>query len=103
MNPTATPEAPVSTTIDPALQDLWLPVLKKMEPTLQRGQFITWFKDTAVLGLEEGTLVIGLPLPMFLSWHMEHYRAQTLQIAQELEPSVRQIVYNVDTALRDNP
>ncbi|MDB4979213.1 MAG: chromosomal replication initiator protein [Candidatus Peribacteria bacterium] len=88
---------------DAALKDLWLEILKEIEPKLQRSQFITWFKDTALLGLEEGTLIVGLPLPMFLNWHMEHYRTMTMEIAQTFQPDVRQVVYKVDIALRDNP
>ncbi|MBI5156016.1 chromosomal replication initiator protein DnaA [Candidatus Peregrinibacteria bacterium] len=86
-----------------ALRDLWLAVLRKLEPKIQRSQFITWFRDTAILGLEEGTLVVGLPLPMSLNWHLEHYRAQTLQAAQEMDPSIRQVVYQVDGGLKDDP
>lgn len=78
-------------------------MLHEIEPKLQRSQFITWFKDTTILGLEEGTLIIGLPLPMFLNWHMEHYRTMTLEIVQQHQPDVRQIVYKVDIALKDNP
>ncbi|MDD4318904.1 MAG: chromosomal replication initiator protein DnaA [Candidatus Peribacteraceae bacterium] len=95
----APPPAPV---IDQTLRDLWVTILRGIEPKLQRSQFITWFKDTTVLGNEEGTLVVGLPLPMFLNWHMEHYRVLTLEAAQAVEPSVRQIVYKVDVGLRDN-
>ncbi len=78
-------------------------MLREMEPKLQRSQFITWFKDTMILGNEEGNLVIGLPLPMYLNWHMEHYRTMTLEIAQAIEPGIRQIVYKVDVGLKDNP
>jgi chromosomal replication initiator protein len=84
------------------LYDLWLEILKKIEPKLQRSQFITWFRDTAALAYEEGTLVIGLPLPMYLSWHMEHYRTLTFEIAQELDSGIRQVVYKVDVGLKDN-
>ncbi len=86
-----------------AQRDLWLAVLRKLEPKIQRSQFITWFRDTAILGLEEGTLVVGLPLPMSLNWHLEHYRAATLQAAQEMDPSIRQVVYQVDGGLKDDP
>lgn len=85
------------------LGDLWLKILKEVEPRLQRSQFITWFRDTALLNYEEGTLIVGLPLPMFLNWHMEHYRAMTQEIAEQFVPHVRQIVYKVDGALKDNP
>ncbi len=87
---------------DTKLRDLWIEILSAIAPKLQRSQFITWFKDTAVLGLDAGTLVIGLPLPMFLSWHMEHYRALTLAVVQDIDPSVHQIVYKVDVGLKDN-
>ncbi len=88
---------------DASNRDLWLEILKRIEPKIPRSQFITWFRGTAILGFEEGTLVVGLPLPMSLNWHLEHYRAITLTAVQELEPDVKQIVYQVDGALKDDP
>lgn len=82
---------------------MWLQILSKLEPKVQRSQFITWFKDTVILNNEAGTLVVGLPLPMTLNWHLEHYRAMTLQAAQELDNTVTQVVYKVDGALKDDP
>ncbi len=83
--------------------DLWLKVLGKLEPKLQRGQFITWFKDTTILGREEKTVVVGLPLPMYLNWHLEHYRAMTLAAIREIDPEIEQVVYQVDIGLKDDP
>jgi len=71
-----------------------------MEPSLQRSMLITWFKDTTVLGMDEGKLIIGLPLPMFLNWHLQHYKEQTLKAAQELDSAINQIVYHVDLSLQ---
>ncbi len=103
MIPTATLTAQVpSAVFSKTSTELWLEILRKIEPKLQRGQFITWFKDTAALSLEEGNLIVGLPLPMFLTWHMQHYRMMTLEIARELDPGIRQIVYTVDVGLKDN-
>ena len=79
----AAPPAPAVAS-DITLRDFWIDVIRRLEPKVQRGLFITWFRNTTVLGKEEGNLVVGLPLPMFLNWHMEHYRAITLQEAQEL-------------------
>ncbi len=83
--------------------DLWLKTLEKIEPRLQRGQFITWFKDTTVLGREEQTVIVGLPLPMFLNWHLEHYRGLTLTALKEVDPAIEQVVYQVDIGLKDDP
>ncbi|MBI3332177.1 hypothetical protein HYZ99_04460, partial [Candidatus Peregrinibacteria bacterium] len=103
MNPTATAAAPVAPAFsESALRSLWLEILRKIEMKLQRSQFITWFKDTTALGFEDGTFIVGLPLPMYLNWHMEHYRTMTLECAREVEPGISQIVYKVDVGLKDN-
>ncbi len=99
----AVPAAPLVPVYDTTLRDLWIEMLRKIEPKLQRSQFITWFRHTTILGKEEGNLVVGLPLVMCLNWHMEHYRTHTLQVAQEFDPAIRQIVYKVDGGLKDNP
>lgn len=88
--------------VEPGFKEMWLNILSRIEPKIPRSQFITWFKDTTILGLEEGTLVVGLPLPMSLNWHLEHYRAIALQAAQELDPTVKQVVYKVDGGLKDD-
>src|SRR3989344_4643888 len=85
------------------LQSLWLDILSVIASKVPRCQFITWFKDTAILGHEGGKLVIGLPLPVSLGWHMEHYSSLTREVAQGVDPDIQQVVYTVDTGLRDNP
>ena len=86
-----------------ALRDLWVQILKIIAPKLPRSQFITWFKDTSLFQREEGTIVVGLPLPMALNWHMEHYRSFTLEAAQSIDKTIDKIVYQVDGKLKDNP
>lgn len=88
---------------DAALRELWVAILRVIEPKLSRSLLITWFRNTIALGNEEGTLVVGLPLPMSLNWHMEHYRGLTLEAAQSVDPGIRQIVYKVDGGLQDKP
>lgn len=81
---------------------LWLSTLQRIAPGLPRGQFITWFKDTTILGRDKDTIIIGLPLPMFLNWHLEHYRTTTLSALKEEDETIDQIVYQVDTTLKDD-
>lgn len=81
---------------------LWLKILTVMEGKLQRGQFVTWFTDTTVLGREDKTVIIGLPLPMFLNWHLEHYQGMTLAAFQEIDPTIEKVVYQVDGSLKDD-
>ncbi|HLD08378.1 MAG TPA: chromosomal replication initiator protein DnaA [Candidatus Peribacterales bacterium] len=83
-------------------KSLWVEILKKLEPTIQRSMLITWFKDTSVLGLDEGKLIVGLPLPMYLNWHLQNYRESILKAAQQINPAIDQIMYHVDLSLRDD-
>ncbi len=80
----------------------WLQVLERIEPTLKRTDLLTWFKDTTVLGRDGTTVIVGLPLPMFLNWHLEHYRTMTLDAMQEIDDTITQIVYQVDVSLKDD-
>lgn len=92
---------PVSQTEN--FKELWIAVLTKLETKLQRGAFITWFRDTTILGKEEGKIVIGLPLTTVMNWHLERYKSLTLESIQEVDATIQQVVYKVDGGLKDNP
>ncbi|MDP7476921.1 MAG: chromosomal replication initiator protein DnaA [Candidatus Peribacteraceae bacterium] len=81
---------------------LWLAILEKLSPELQRTEFITWFRDTTILGREEGKVIIGLPLPMVMNWHLEKFQAVTLEKCKEVDSAITQVVYKVDGNLKDN-
>lgn len=99
----SSPPSPLATSVVPKnFRELWVDILRFVEQKIPRTQFITWFRDTMILGEEEGTLIVGLPLPMSLNWHLEHYRAVTLQAAQARHPSIEQVVYKVDVGLKDD-
>lgn len=82
-------------------KDLWLSIIKDLSADVQRSNLITWFKNTAILSMEKGTLVIGLPLPVFLDWHIKNYSKSTLEIAQKKNPSIKEINYQVDISLTE--
>ena len=101
--PSVSSSAPAALHTPVVLQDLWLAILKKIEPTLPRGEFITWFRDTTIHSRDgDGTIVVGLPLPMSLNWHLERYQERTLVIAREIDPVIAKIVYTVDVRLKDD-
>ena len=102
MTSSASSTSPAPVVADAANRDLWLEILRRIEPKIPRSQFITWFKDTTILGRDNATVVVGLPLPMFLNWHLEHYRMMTLDALREVDPTIDQIVYQVDNGLKDD-
>ncbi len=83
------------------LKDLWLEIIRDLSGEVQRANLITWFRNTAILALDEAGLTVGLPLPVFLDWHKRHYDAMTLKAAQVRMPDIKAITYQVDTTLGD--
>lgn len=81
------------------LKDLWLAIIKDLEKDIKRANVITWFRNTAILSVDEGVMAIGLPLPVFLNWHVQNYADITLKLAQKHNPKIKQIAYEVDIAL----
>lgn len=84
------------------LKDLWLAVIKELAEEIQRANVITWFKNTAILSIDNGVMTVGLPLPVFLNWHVEHYSDITLKTAKKLDPKIKHIAYEVDITLTES-
>ena len=94
--------ATATASVQESHNDLWLEALKKLESKLQRSAFITWFRDTTILGREEGKVVIGLPLATVMNWHIERYQSLTIEALKEIDSAITQVVYKVDGGLKDN-
>ena len=82
-------------------KELWIKIIEILSKDLAHAQIITWFKNTAVLSIENGTMKVGLPLPFFLGWHQTHYAKKTIEAAQKIDPAITDIEYTVDISLTD--
>lgn len=80
-------------------KELWRQILLRLYPTIRHDQFITWFADTAVLRLDQGVLVVGVPNQFSFSWISQHYPARILEIAKVLDPSIQDVSIVVDSTL----
>ncbi len=83
------------------LKELWLEIIKDLENDINRANVITWFRNTTILSVENNEMTIGLPLPMFLSWHAQNYADVTLKTAQKHQSDIKKIAYEVDTTLNE--
>jgi hypothetical protein len=75
--------------------DLWLTVLTRLESQLKRTEFITWFKDTTILGRDQNNVVVGLPRD----------ELRTLELRQGgevMQPSYRGCRQLASTGCRNN-
>jgi len=85
------------------LKDLWIRILTEISLQISRAFFITYFKDSAILGLaEDGAIIVGVPRPMFLNWHMERTQDKILSLAKKFNPKVKNIIFQVDSTLEND-
>jgi len=85
--------------------DLWRNILARIKPTIQLPQFRTWFTDTGILNKEEGAIIVGLPTPFAKKWVQDKYHIKILQAAQEVDGSITEIKYEINSSLanEDSP
>lgn len=57
--------------------DLWQAVLGEVELTLSRGNYMTWFKNTRLLKIKDGVLIVGVP-NVFVKQQLERKHAQLI-------------------------
>lgn len=83
-----------------AHKTFWRDVLLKIEPTMKRADFITWFQDTAVLSNEDGSLKVGVPTSFAHDWLKKNYHTKILTMAKGIDESINRVEFEVHTGLK---
>ncbi|MBT3705095.1 chromosomal replication initiator protein DnaA [Candidatus Peregrinibacteria bacterium] len=84
------------------LKELWMNVLTRLEPTIKRTNFITWFRNTAAFEIKDSVLVIGVPNVFAQDWILGKYKVKILQAAQEFAPQLTGLEVEVKSELLDS-
>lgn len=77
------------------VKQLWDDALVKIELGISPANFKTWFRDTQIISLEDGTLTLGVPSVFVRDWLNDKYQSMILKTLRELSPYVRSIEYAV--------
>lgn len=83
-----------------ALKAFWKEVLLKIEPTVKRANFVTWFQDTAVISKENGKMTVGVPTPFAHDWLKKYHARQILDMAREIDTQIRELDFEVHSNLK---
>jgi len=77
------------------VKKLWDDALVNIELSISPANFKTWFKDTHIVSLEDGTATIGVPSVFVRDWVADKFQSLILKTLRDLSTHVRSIEYAV--------
>ena len=77
------------------VKKLWDDALVTIELSITPANFKTWFRDTHIVSLEDGTITLGVPSVFVRDWLSDKFQSMILKTLRELTPYVRSIEYAV--------
>lgn len=84
-----------------AHKDLWISILKRLQPTIKKADFLTWFQNSSVLELKGSEMVVAVPNTFAKNQIIAKYHIKVVQAAKEDNPAVEIVRYEVSGKLND--
>ncbi len=79
----------------------WHAILMELSKQMSRSDFITWFKNTAILRMENALLVVGTPTVFNQEMITKNYLEPLLAAVKTILPEVQTVQMEVDGLLHD--
>lgn len=76
-------------------QDLWQAVLAKIELTISKPSFLTWFQETGIANNAEGVVTVFVPNGFAREWLQNKYHKTILHAMREIEPEIKEVSYAI--------
>ena len=77
------------------VKQLWDDALVNIELSITPANFKTWFRDTHIVSIEDGTATIGVPSIFVRDWLQDKFQSMILKVLRELSPHIRSVEYTV--------
>jgi chromosomal replication initiator protein len=74
-------------------RSLWEGALSQIEIEVSKPNFRTWFKETAIVRIEDGTVFVGVPNPFAKDWLQTKFHRVILRSLRDLDNGVRAVEY----------
>jgi len=90
----------MSTTLSPTINrtdkhELWEYMLSQIELSISAANFNTWFKESAIVDIEDGVVIIGVPSAFFRDWYLKKFHTLLLKILRGVSYEFRNIEYRI--------
>jgi chromosomal replication initiator protein len=77
------------------VKKLWDDALVNIELSITPANFKTWFRDTHIISIEDGTITLGVPSVFVRDWLQDKFQSLILKTLRELTPHARSVEYAV--------
>lgn len=74
---------------------LWENTLSEIEVTVSKANFLTWFKDTFIVKVEDGVAFIGVPNAFAIDWMQNKFHKTILKLLRDQIGDIRAVEYSV--------
>ena len=74
-------------------RELWQTVLAKIELTLSRPNFLTWFRDTDIARSDDKTVTVSVPNGFAREWLQNKHHKAILHALRETNPEIKEVLY----------
>lgn len=81
-------------------KELWENALVELELTISKPNFNTWFKDTHIVRVEDGTVYLGVPSQFARDWVSTKFHKDILRSLRTLSEGVRNVEYVISRGPR---
>lgn len=80
---------------------LWESILTSLGPIINKSHILSFFKDSIILEIQNGQLLIGVSSVYAFNFIKDRYEARLLQAARQIIPEINQLKIEIKGALMD--
>lgn len=80
---------------------MWEAILISLAPAIGKASILTFFKDSIISRIENGEMIIAVPMQIHCNFIRGRFDVKILQAAKELDPDIRSVGFEVKGSLAD--
>ena len=76
-------------------EQLWQAVIGELELSISKANFITWFKNTSIISIDQEEVIVSVPSAFAKEWLENKYHKFILKALQKICPQTKKVVYKI--------
>ncbi|MFA7319265.1 MAG: chromosomal replication initiator protein DnaA [Parcubacteria group bacterium] len=84
-------------------EELWQAALGEIELSISKANFITWFKNTSILSVKNGRVVLGVPNGFAKEWLENKYDLYILRALKNLQSDITSVICTISSTTNQEP